>query len=142
MKAVLYGKPHGQGSKRIGKTPAGKPITLDASKKTRPWRNLLTEEMMASAPARPIDAPVKVALRIYAPRPGNHYGQGRNAGKLKPNLPERPPAGGDCDKIARAVGDAGNRVWWRDDARIVWWDIQRLWADDGPERIEVEAWPL
>ncbi len=33
--------------KRIGKSPAGKPITLDASKKTRPWRNLLTEEMMA-----------------------------------------------------------------------------------------------
>jgi hypothetical protein len=71
--------------------------------------------------------------------------RGKVARELKPWAAEikHAPAGDDLDKVARAVGDAGQGVWWSDDRHIALWErLERLYADDGPERVEVEAWAL
>lgn len=140
---TVIGAAQPQGSKRIGRHPVtGRPIPLDANPKTRAWRQEVAGEMLQVKPSEPWDCAVTVSLTIYVKRPANHYGSGRNAGRLKDTAPPFPASGIDTDKIARAVGDAGNGILWRDDSRIACWFILRQWADPGPERIELIAAPL
>jgi Holliday junction resolvase RusA-like endonuclease len=82
-----------------------------------------------------------VNLRIYVARPADHYGTGRNAGKLKPNVPAFPATGLDIDKVTRACLDAGTVAgWWTNDSRVARCSIARYY--DAEERVEVVAWPL
>lgn len=140
---TVLGAAQPQGSKRIGRHPVtGRPIPLDANPRTRAWRQEVSQEMLRAQTGEPWDCAVTVELRVYVKRPAAHYGTGRNAGTLKATAPPYPGTGIDLDKIARAVGDAGNGILWRDDSRIAAWFVVRLWADPGPERIELTAAPL
>lgn len=139
--ATVYGPAQSQGSKRIGRAgKSGKPILLDNNHtKLRSWRFDLQCAMQQTAPDALVDVATAVHLRVYVSRPKAHY-TGR--GTLRPSAPQIPPSGKDCDKLARAVGDAMTGVWLRDDARIAEWWIRRLYAEDGRERVEVEAFAL
>lgn len=145
LSCTVYGKAQTQGSKRIGRARGtGKPIILDDSAKSRPFRQEVAHAMLAAAKAagleRPMDGAVAVTLMVSVARPLSHYGTGKRSGILKPSAPVHPATGGDLDKIARLVLDAGTGIWWKDDRRIARLDISRLY--DGPERIEVRAWQL
>lgn len=146
MKATIYGQARPQGSPRalIGKS--GRAFVTEDTRGNRgyrSWRQQVSREMLEDAPKEAINGPVSVTLRVYVPRPQGHYRTGKNAGKLKENAPILPMTGIDLDKIQRAIGDAGTGIWWRDDSRIVEWsEVRRLYAEDGRERVEVEAWPL
>lgn len=138
--AIVYGQAASQGSKRIGRAGKnGKPILIENDARLPGWRLSLQEQMAKTAPPTPIDGPVAVRLTIKVPRPKSHY---RANGDLKPGLSEWAASGKDADKVARAVGDAGTALWWRDDARIAHWDILRLYAPDGRECTSVLAWAL
>lgn len=145
MKATVYGQARPQGSPRalIGKS--GRAFVTEDTRGNRgyrSWRQSCTLEMMLDAPQTPVDGPVAVTLAVYVPRPKAHYRGGKHAAELKPNAPVYPATGIDLDKLQRCLGDAGTGVWWRDDSRIVRWNVERRFADDGPERIEVEAFTL
>lgn len=145
MKITVYGQARPQGSPRAFVTKSGRAVVTEdrrGARGYRSWRQEVSREMLEVAPEEPIDGPVGVALVVYVPRPKSHFGTGSRANILKPNAPALPATGIDLDKLQRSLGDAGTGVWWRDDSRICEWKVQRFWADDGPERIEVEARPL
>jgi hypothetical protein len=139
-----------QGSKRIGRhRTTGKPMLIEAREaQLRPWREALRVLMLARRPAGgPLPGPVAVSLRVYVARPQEHFrrARGQVARDLKPWAATltHAPAGDDLDKVARAVGDAGQGVWWTDDRHIALWErLERLYAAPGEERVEVEAWSL
>lgn len=140
--AVLRGPASSQGSKRIGRNQqTGKPILLDDNPSTREWRDRLTLEMRKTAPRQPLDEPVFVSLTVFVARPDDHYGTGRNAGKLKRSAPDIPKTGLDVDKILRCVDDAGtNAGWWCNDSRVAAGQFARYYAET--EGVVVEAWAL
>lgn len=140
--AALRGPASSQGSKKIGRNQqTGKAIILDDNPRTREWRDLLTLEMRKTAPPQPLDEPVFVQLTIFVQRPANHYGTGRNAGKLKRGVPDIPKTGLDADKVLRCVDDAGtNAGWWCNDSRVSAGSFARYYAET--EGVVVEAWAL
>ncbi len=136
--AVVYGPAASQGSKRIGRAgKSGKSILIDTDKRLKPWRSELIAAMQDCLPEKPLDEAVWVRICISVPRPRAHFGTGRNADLLKPNVPVLPATGRDVDKVARACFDAGTAAgWWRDDSRIACVQITRVY---GPELVSVEA---
>lgn len=69
--------------------------------------------------SKPIDGPVGVRCNFYLPRPKNHYGTGRNAGKLKPSAPIHHTKIPDVDNLEKMVFDAMNGIVWKDDSQVV-----------------------
>lgn len=139
-RATVYGEAESQGSKRIGRTKAGKPIVLDASPRTRSWRQELSREMQRDRPLSPLEGPVVVGIVVFVQRPQSHYGTGRNAGNLKPNAPEHPASGKDLDKVARACLDAAKSIWWKDDRQVCQLSIARVYG--APERVTISVSPV
>lgn len=80
--------------------------------------------------------PVTVSLGLVFERPASHYGTGRNADVLKASAPRYPmtkhhTAGGDIDKLVRAVLDAMTKVVYADDAQVV--ALLSVWKLYGPQ---------
>jgi Holliday junction resolvase RusA-like endonuclease len=139
--ALVYGEAQTQGSKRIGRVKGtGRPIVLDDNPRLKSWRGQMQEAMEETAPPQPIDGPVGCSLTVAVLRPKSHFGTGKNAKALKDSAPAVPSCGKDLDKIARAVGDAGSGLWWRDDSRIVYWEIRRVYSER--EFTSVGAWEV
>ena len=95
--------------------------------------------VLASAPHRPqtpLCGPVHVRLVIQMPRPGSHFGSGKNAGALKPSAPQwidaYPLKRGDVDKLERATLDAltTSRIY-HDDSQVTDLHTSLLFAPPG-----------
>lgn len=139
--ARVLGEPASQGSKDAF-VPKGarRPVMVEADKSLPAWRGELQRQMARCAPdVLPDQAAYRVRLFVYVARPSRDFGTGRNAGKLKPSAPLYPTAGKDLDKVARACGDAGSGVWWKDDRQIVAWEIERRYSLDGKTSTVVQA---
>lgn len=116
----VFGSPAAQGSKRY----VGRGITIESSKKLKPWREAVRAEAAKVAEARgevsPLDKPLYVKMVFTFGRPKGHYRTGRNAHLLRDNAPSRPSGKPDLCKLSRstedAITDAGV---WRDDSRVV-----------------------
>lgn len=145
LSVVILGKAATQGSKTPIRNKAGQVVGMrEDNPKSRPWRQDVAKTMLAARPEgfRVWDEAVAVEVTIYVPRPKSHFGTGRNAGILKDDAPQFPPNGLDCDKVMRAIGDAGTTVWWRDDSRISKITVERLYCKgEKPERTEIRATP-
>jgi Holliday junction resolvase RusA-like endonuclease len=141
MKATVMGPVNSQGSKKLAHFPKRVecprchasyvtrwPRLLDDNDQLKAWRRTVRQAMAETAPAAPLDAPMLVRLTVAVERPADHYGTGRNAGKLKPNAPMRPKVGRDLDKVLRAVLDAGTGVWWLDDSRVAEIYVRRVYC--------------
>lgn len=106
LQLTVYGTPGPQGSKT--RSAAG--ALYESSAKVKPWReavktaalDALHHDDAWSALACPVLLDVTFSLR----RPKNHYGTGRNAGRLKPNASRYPTSKPDLDKLVRATQDA------------------------------------
>jgi len=123
------GLPVPQGSKRVVR---GHLIDANAPK-LRPWRADLkaaAKEAMADEP--PNVGPVRVHATFYFPRPRNHYGTGRNLGKVKETAPIWVAVRPDLDKLERALLDALTGVVWRDDAQVVALNTAKVYTDAMP----------
>ena len=112
--------------------PDGRPMLVpkhDNADKLYAWR----QEVACTARAK-YDGPLLVgALRVNMtfqfPRPKNHYGTGRNAGKLKASAPKYHTTRPDRLKLARSVEDALTGVLWRDDSQTVEGDTKKEYGD-------------
>jgi len=100
-------------SKRRAKTGRAAPSVAS-------WRRLIRLEARAAMAGRaPFDAPVRLALIFYLPRPKSRKGV---------RWPDRKP---DLDKLIRAVGDALEGVVLTQDSRIVQVDAKKFYGTPG-----------
>jgi len=111
----IAGTPAPQGSKRLGfagRGNGGRPIILDDSKRTKPWRSDIRSALLTpdGQPAEHFDGPVHVEMVFVMPRP-------KSAPKrTTPPATKKP----DLDKLARAVLDAVSSAGvWRDDSQVI-----------------------
>jgi Holliday junction resolvase RusA-like endonuclease len=143
--ACVWGPAQTQGSKRGFVHPQLKRVVIvdDNDKALKSWRQELVDAMQRCRPARALDGPVAVTIKLYVPRSQAHYRTGGHAGELKLNAPKLPAAGRDIDKVARAILDAGQiACWWVNDARVTDLHMRRRYDDGIGERTWVWAWAV
>lgn len=97
--------------------------------------------MLAGRPSLGSQA-VTISAYFYLPRPGSHYGTGRNATRLRKSAPGRPTCKPDVDNFVKLIGDALNELAWNDDAQIVCLSgiAKRYTAEGDQSRTVIEAW--
>lgn len=130
---TVYGVPAPAGSKRAlpaGGKPGGRPLLVDDSKRSRPWKRDVAQTAGAAMSGRPLlEGPLELEVRFCVPRPKGHFGTGRNAGAVRSSAPPHPAVKPDITKLLRAVEDACTGVVWRDDAQIVRQRAEKRYAD-------------
>ena len=84
----------------------GKVSVYESSVKLKPWRQRVATAARAAHRGEPAEGPLVLNIVFRLPRPKDHFGTGRNAGKLKPSAPEWPTKKPDLDKLERAILDA------------------------------------
>lgn len=117
----VQGLPRTQGSMRAF-VPKGRswPVVVhEKGRELESWRSLVAGEARRVAPSEPWAGPVSLDVVFLLPRPGGHYGSGRNAERLRPAAPLLPACKPDLDKLLRGIGDALRGVLYRDDAQLV-----------------------
>lgn len=118
----VMGLPQQQGSKN--------PWGGEANKKLAPWRGHVTQTVGEAWGDQPLlTGPVKLCVIFCFPRPGSHYGTGRNAGVLKASAPEYKTSAPDLDKLQRAIGDALTGIVFIDDSKVVVWEATKRYAE-------------
>jgi len=122
LRIIAHGAPATQGSKKAfirGK----KVVLVEMDEKLPAWREAV--EAAARQAAGPawvtIDGGVSIAGEIRLRKPATT------------KFPDAPAGAPDLDKLQRAIGDALTKSGViKDDARIVHWDIRKVWAADVP----------
>lgn len=128
------GIPIPQGSKRAlpPAKPGQHPRMIDQGvKKLKPWRatiGAIAGAEMERLGLLPIMGPVVMELVLYFPRPGGHFGTGKNAGVVKYTAPLVPSGKPDGDKCLRAICDALTGVAYTDDSRVVDFHVLKRYA--------------
>jgi len=140
LTCTIPGQPEQQGSKRsLG---PGRPM-LDDNKRLKPWRADAIAHLQEAMTAQGIGqfiGPVRVSATFAYGRPAGHYGSGKNVSVLKAMAPSWKSTAPDLDKLARALGDALTQAGTvRDDALIVSWNIDKVWAET--PRVELAVVP-
>lgn len=140
------GLPQTKGStKAFIRRRGGKPFAVitNDNEKNDGWAYLVSyfaTQCMAGRP--PIDGPVHVTLTFLLPRPQDHFGTGRNAGRLRPSASPKPDVKPDLDKMQRSIFDALSRIVYRDDACVTTAVIMKRYAETQPGvRVRVELDP-
>lgn len=132
---VVYGVPATAGSKKgFVNQKTGRVIITDDSKRSRPWKALVTDAAIeAIGEQELLTGPLELRLSFYLIRPKGHYG----VKGVRPSAPRFPTVKPDLLKLARAVEDALSGIVYRDDAQIA---VEVLTKDYGaPARVEVEV---
>lgn len=128
---TVLGTPAPQGSKKH----VGRGIMVESSKRVAPWREDVrnaARDAIAQAGWETANGPVGVGLLFYLPRPGGHYGTGRNAGTLRASAPAYPAVKPDLDKLTRSTLDALTEAGAiRDDSRVVLLEARKRYATPG-----------
>ena len=114
---VVHGAAAPAGSKRGFVHPkTNRVIITDASKRSRPWKALVTDAAIEAMDGRPpLGGPLWVEIGIQVMRPKSHHGKRG----LLPSAPEWPTVKPDLLKLARGVEDALTGVVYNDDSQIV-----------------------
>lgn len=93
--------------------------TIYEDSKSRKAKEHIVKVLRDQAPRKLIDTALRVDLFFYLPRPGNHYGTGRNEGIIKQIFAyifhiKKP----DKDNLTKLALDALTGIYWRDDSII------------------------
>lgn len=97
------------------------------------WRADVRVVAEQSYPDPPYAGPVTLRLDFYRNRPASHFGRRQGQPYLKDGQPPFPFAGGDVDKLSRAMLDAMTGSVYLDDSQVV--NLQaRKWfcSEDNP----------
>lgn len=118
------------GSKRAFKGKDGKLILAPASKFTKPWMDSVKWFAMKEVgPMCLLEGPLHLIITFFLSRPRNHYGTGRNTGKLKSSAPPYPMVTPDLTKLVRAVEDALTGIVWKDDKQVAEQHMRKRYAE-------------
>lgn len=82
--------------------------------------------------------PVWMSLEFVLTRPKEHFGTGRNEGKLKPSAPKWCTArNSDRTNLLKPVEDALTGIVWDDDSQVVDGPLRKSYGETGLIRISV-----
>lgn len=107
-------------------------IMAPANKRQKPWMSHVQACAMKNYSGTPTTGPVKLRLLFHMPRPKNHYGTGKNAGRLKPTAPNKHTKRPDLTKMLRAVEDALTGIIWKDDSQVHAFQCEKRYTDETP----------
>jgi len=111
---TILGEPNAQ--KRMVPRKRGKFVQMyDPSEQAKV--NFLLA-IQKNAPETPLDEPLRLDSYFFFQRPKNHFGTGKNAGRLKPSAPRWHTKTPDVDNTIKFLMDAMNKIYWRDDSII------------------------
>lgn len=131
---TVHGVAAPAGSKTLGYSTGGKAFVREASKRSAPWRRLVSREAGLAMEGQPLlDGPLGLRVRVYVVRPKSHYG----ARGLRPSAPTAPITRPDLTKYLRGIEDALKGIVWRDDSQVVWQEAQKVYGE--PARAEIEV---
>jgi len=125
IKFTVYGKPQGKARPRF--TRQGRAYT---PKNTVDYEGQIKQAYIAAGGAIigamiSNTAPIQIKITAYFK-------------KAKTNKMDFPTLKPDADNIAKAVCDAINEIAYRDDKQITCLTVDKVWAEDGIERVEIE----
>lgn len=116
----------------------GRPVNLPAGssvnrRNLRHWDTAIREAaiaLMGDVTAPPfVRIPLVFEVRFRLARPAGHWGKRG----LKPSAPKYPIGKPDGDKLARQAADSLATILFDDDARIVSWRVDKVYAAPGQE---------
>jgi len=140
----VVGTPAPQGSKRAFQhRTTGRVVVVESNNaKNKSWRQDVKAaalNVIAEHATEPFTGPLAVTIAFRLPRPGYHYGTGRNANTLKPGAPDYVEKKPDLDKLVRSTLDAlGEAGVWRDDAQVAGLQLVKQYATHEPPGAHIE----
>lgn len=122
MKFTVYGKPQGKARPRF--TRQGRAYT---PKNTVDYETQIRQAYIAAGGTLISDTePILICITACFK-------------KAKTNKMESPTLKPDADNIAKAVCDALNGIAYKDDKQITCLTVNKVWAEDGIERVEIDV---
>jgi len=103
--------------------------TYDSQKMEAGKWMLQLQEQASQQMDAPLTGPLMADFQFYFSRPKNHYGTGRNAGKLKDSAPKYCTNAKDFDNLAKFSADCMNSIVYKDDRQIVDAAIHKRYVD-------------
>lgn len=120
MKFIVYGKPTGKARPRFAKGRAYTP------KPTAEYESAVRQAYILSGGTNHHSSPININITAYFR-------------KAKTNTMSFPMLKPDSDNIAKIICDGLNGVAYNDDKQIISLKIEKAWADDGIEMVEIEV---
>lgn len=124
------GVPQPGGSKKGFVLKTGRVAIVEDAKHNAPWRAVVALAGREVFQTGPLTGPLAVSFSFAMPRPGSHYGTGRNADKLKPAAPAGHTSKPDVTKLIRSTEDALKGIAWVDDCQIVSQSAGKMYTND------------
>jgi Holliday junction resolvase RusA-like endonuclease len=90
------------------------------------------------APEKPFSNPLALTICYFMPRPKQHYGTGKNAGKLKDNAPIWCSKKPDLDNLVKFLTDAMNKIFFYDDSQICKLTAMKIYDEKPRTEILIE----
>lgn len=146
---TVYGVAAPAGSKKafVNKR-TGRAHVVDDSKRSRPWKSLVTDAAVKAMRVEidgheygiaPLEGPLHLEITFWVARPKAHLAA---RGGVKPSAPFAPITRPDLLKLARAVEDAiVDAGVMRDDAQITVETLQKAYTESAP-RTEIRVVPV
>lgn len=103
---------------------------VEDAKHNAPWRAVVALAARDLFPDGPLTGPLSVSFSFAMPRPGSHYGSGRNSDKLKESAPPGHTNKPDITKLVRSTEDALTGIAWVDDSQIVSQSAGKMYTND------------
>lgn len=131
VEITVYGTAAPAGSK-TGFYRGGRVIITDASRRSRPWKALVSDAAIEAMQGRDLlDEALEVTICFYMLRPRAHFGKKG----VRASAPLVPVVRPDLLKLARGVEDALSGLVYRDDSQIVDEYLHKRYGD--PARCEI-----
>ena len=132
----LDGPPRGKGRPRFGRR--GSFVAVWTDKKTASYEDLLKEQGQLSMGALPMRlGALSVRIEAGMPVPAS-WSQKKRQAALSGDL--SPTGKPDFDNIAKIVGDALNKIVWKDDSQIIVCAFRKFYAAEPALTIGVWDW--
>lgn len=132
---TVRGIPAPGGSKRgFVHRNTGRVIVVDACKRSKDWKALVSHAAADSHAGEPLDGPVRLEIEFTMPRPKNHY----TTRGLRQSAPEHHTKAPDATKLLRSTEDALTGICWHDDAQVAVQVVSKRYGDTPGASIRVE----
>jgi Holliday junction resolvase RusA-like endonuclease len=129
IKFFVPGKPVPGGSKKAFIGRSGKVNMVDMGVGNKEWKAKVAAAAADLHRGPLLTGPLEVSMQFVEGRPQDHYGTGRNSGKLRASAPRYPTKRPDVLKLARSTEDALTGVLWRDDCQTIDLTLSKRYAE-------------
>jgi Holliday junction resolvase RusA-like endonuclease len=92
-------------------------VVQDNAERQKPWASSIGYAAQQEGIAM-MSGPVEIRIIFFMPYRKSHFGTGKNANTLKPNVEKYHTSKPDLDKLIRCVKDALTGIAWRDDSQV------------------------